>query len=1753
MSTTIDEKVVEMRFDNRDFERNCSASMSTLAKLKQSLNLSGASKGLEQISASARNVNMSGLSNAVETVRARFSALEVMGVTALANITNSAVNTGKRMISALTIDPIKTGFQEYETQINAVQTILANTESKGTTLKDVNGALDTLNTYADKTIYNFTEMTRNIGTFTAAGVDLDTSVKSIQGIANLAAVSGSTSQQASTAMYQLSQALAAGRVSLMDWNSVVNAGMGGQVFQDALKRTAKNMGKDVDGMIKKYGSFRESLTQGEWLTTDVLTKTLEQFTMAAEEGSEEWNNFKKSLMDEGYTEQQATEILKMANTATNAATKVKTVTQLWDTLKEAAQSGWTQTWELIVGDFEEAKEMLTNVSNVMNDMIGKSAEARNELVKGWKEAGGRDDLLDGVKNAFEGIMNIAKPIKEAFSEIFPKVTVDQLVSFTKGFKDLTAKFAEFTSGNAGKIKSVAKGIFSVFSLLGKAVGVVAKAIVALVSSDGFASFMDLLADITVAVADFFTSMNAGFDTGGLSGGLSNLVGLLSDLLAGATGGVRTLGDALAAIGRTLVNVGKWLWDGLVKGFEWITSNISAGDIFAGLTGGGIFILLKKLGGLFGKLKDIMEGLSTDKGLIGMLFGGGDDDDGGGIKEKFCGILDSANESLQSFTSGIKIGSLVAIAVAVGILSASLSAISKLKAPDIAKSLVAIGGLLTMLSISFSSMSKTLSKFDAKGIVKSSFALILVSTAISILADAMIKISDLSLPELAKGLIGVGGGLGILCGGLKTIGQTKISLSTSIAMLALAESCKILGDAMKKFSGMSWEEIGKGLAGMGGALLEVVGAMAILNKFGGGGSIAGSVGIFITVQSLGEMADSLKKFGQMAWDEIGRGLSAMGGALLEVAGITGALGKIAGFSSIFASGAILITVQGLSEMADALKKFGEMTWEEIGKGLVGMGGALTEVAGLTGALGKIAGFSGLFGAGAILITIQGLGELANAFQSFGGMGWEEIGKGVVGMGAALLEVAGFSGALGMIAGFSGILGAGAILIAVQGLADIADAMKNIGSLSWEEIGKGLVGMGGALAEVGLVAGLLGTLAGPLGIVGGGALLLAVQGLGDLADAMQKFGEMDWDEIGRGLAGMGTALLEIAAGGFLNTIAIIGSLSIATVAEPLGILADSVKKWAGVVVPAGLGLQLAGLAAGITSFTLGGLGALTIAALAEPLGTLATSVTKWHGVTVPEGIGNELAILAEGITAFTWGGLGASAIADLGTPLGDLADSVKKWQGLTVPENMGDQLSKLADGVKSFSWAFMGGWSIDALAEPLGELPDAIKKWNGVNIPDNLKADLTSLADAVQSFSWSFMGGWSIDTIKGPLGDLAGAVKKWNGVTIPSDMGDKLKALAGGVKAFSGITNISTATSGMKSIASSASKLSGVNFSAITPGLKSLADGLKTLASTDISGLENLKSVASYVNAAVNAIKKAASNFSKAGSDLMNALTKGMMSGQSRAVAAVGNICNIIVKAFSSKASQLYKVGDYLMESFTKGIASKKGAINKAASSSVTSAVSSLRNKYSSFYSAGSYLAKGFAAGISDNAFRAAAKAKAMAKAAEEAAKKELDINSPSKVFREIGKSIPEGFTQGISRFGGMVKSETSYMADVAVSSVKSSIARLSDTVNRELNTQPTIRPVLDLSDVSAGASAINGMFINPSLGVLSNVGAISNMMNSRQNGNEDVVDAINKLNKALSNLPTGTVNNINGLTYQEGTEIADAINTLVRKTVMEGRV
>lgn len=1144
MSTTIDQRVVEMQFDNKQFERNVATSMSTLDKLKQSLNLSGASKGLENVGTAIKKCDMSGLSGAVQTVQAKFTALEVMAVTALANITNSAINAGKRLVSSLTIDPIKMGFQEYETQINAIQTILANTSSKGTTLEQVNSALDELNTYADKTIYNFTEMTRNIGTFTAAGVDLDTSVSAIKGIANLAAVSGSTSQQASTAMYQLSQALASGTVKLMDWNSVVNAGMGGQVFQDALKETARLHGVAIDEMIESEGSFRETLKTG-WLTSEVLTETLAKFTGDLNE---------EQLRTMGYTEDQIQAILKMGQTANDAATKVKTFTQLFDTLKEAAQSGWTQSWEIIIGDFEEAKELLTEVSDIFGGLIGASADARNAVLQGWKDLGGRTEIIEALRNTFEGVMSIVTPIKEAFKEIFPPITAQQLYAFSEGLRKLTEhlKLSDETSAN---LKSTFKGLFAILDIVKQAFSAVFNAVKPLFgglddlgggilsvtgacgdwlvklnetikTTDIFnkvvQGVVDFVKAAATAVKDFIKSVAEKFNFPGLEifhsflervqERMSQVGEAASAMKSGVVVALEIMGEALA--NSKFLQALEALWQGVKTIVGGIASALGS------LTGG----LVEKIGNAdFSGALDIINSLIAGGIGVGLMkflksvtdtFKGFQD-----ITDGIVDIFDGVRGCLEAYQTQLKAGTLLKIAGAIGILAASIIAISLIDSDKLAAALGAITVLFADLMGSMAIFGKI--SGNLTGVFKTTTVMLGLSVAVLILASALKKIGDLDFKQLVTGLVGVVGLTATMVAAAKILGSgSSTMIKGATQMVIFSAAIKILASACEDLSKLSWEDLAKGLVGVGVLMAEI---SLFLNtaKFSGK-SITTATGIVILAAAIKILASACEDFGQMEWGEIGKGLAAIGALLAEVALFTNLTGNA---KHVISTGVALIAIGAAMKIfASAVQDMSNLTWEELAKGLAGMAGALLAVTAAVNFMPK-----NMISIGAGLIAVStALVIMASALDKLGGMSWEGIAKGLVALGGSITILA-----VGLNVMTGTLPGSAALLVAAAALAVLTPVLSILGAMSWESIAKGLVSIAGAFAVIG-VAGLVLTPLVPT-ILGLGAAF-ALIGVGVLG-------------IGAGLLAAGAGLSAVAVGftalataGAAGATAIVASLTV-----------------------------------------------------------------------------------------------------------------------------------------------------------------------------------------------------------------------------------------------------------------------------------------------------------------------------------------------------------------------------------------------------------------------------------------------------------------------------------------------------------------------------------------------------------------------------------------------------------------------------------
>lgn len=1151
MSTTVDERVVEMRFDNKQFEQNIQTSLSSIDKLKRSLNLEGAAKGLETVNDAAQKCNMSPLTNAVETVRVRFSALEVMAITALQNITNSALAAGKNLVSAFTVDPIKSGFEEYETQINAVQTILANTSSKGTTLDQVNNALDELNHYADMTIYNFTEMTRNIGTFTAAGVDLDTSVAAIKGIANLAAVSGSNSQQASTAMYQLSQALAAGTVKLQDWNSVVNAGMGGQVFQDALKETAKVHGIAIDEMIKDEGSFRETLSKG-WLTSDILTETLAKFTGDLNEDQ---------LRTMGYADDQIKSIMEMGKTANDAATKVKTFTQLFDTLKEAAQSGWTQSWEIIVGDFEEAKELLTEVSDTFSAVINASADARNKMLQDWKDLGGRTMMIEAVKNVFEGLVSVAKPVREAFNEIFPPMTGKQLAEITERIRDLTAKF-KMGEESSKNLKNTFKGVFAVLDIVGQAFKAVAGGVGELIGL--FLPAGNGVLSLTGSFGEYLVKLD---ETVKKTDVFAKAVSTVVDIVKTAITFVKTAGEKVKEFGKAAGEqfdfpgfelfhsflervhdrmaqisdgAGK-MKSGVIVAFEmmgealekckflkvmealWTAVKVIAGGI-ADAVGTMMGTLAEKLGNAdFSGVLDILNSIAVGgialsvskflKSVTEPLDGLND------ILEGVTGILDGVRGCFEAYQTNLKAGTLLKIGAAIALLAGSIVAISLIDSDKLSASLGAITVLFANLLGAMAIFNKISS--DTGKVSKACTAMIAMSVAVSILAGALKKVSDLDWGELARGLIGIAGLTTIVVASSKAMasGQKQV-MKGATSLIIFGAAIKILASACKDLSKLQWDELGRGLTGVGVLFAEIAVFLRVA-KFNGK-MISTATGIVILAAAMKVLASACKDFGQMEWSEIGKGLAGIGGLLAELAVFTNLAGNA---KHVMSTGVALIAIGAAMKIfASAVKDFGQLQWDEIGRGLTAMGGALAEVAIAVNLMPK-----NMIGIGTGLVIVGGALEIiANCMSKFGGMQWEEIGRGLTVMGGALAELA---ISLNFMKGTLG--GSAALLVASGALAVLAPVLSILGALSWEAIAKGLISIAGAFTIIGVAGAVLTplvptilALSGAFALIGVGVLTI---GAGLLA-------------AGTGLSALAIGFTALATAGAAGATAIVAALTV-----------------------------------------------------------------------------------------------------------------------------------------------------------------------------------------------------------------------------------------------------------------------------------------------------------------------------------------------------------------------------------------------------------------------------------------------------------------------------------------------------------------------------------------------------------------------------------------------------------------------------------
>ena len=384
MSREVDQRVVEMRFDNAQFEKNTRESMKTLDRLQDKLQFKDVDKGFENIEKAQRNVNFDEMEGALDTLKVKFNALDVMTVAALTNITNKIVDTGERLVKSLSVDQVASGWNKYIEKTSNVQTIMNAT---GESIDNVNGYLNKLMWYSDETSYSFSEMTSALSQMTAAGGDIKKMIPMIMGIANATADAGKTGFAFQSTIRNLTQSYSAGHLQLQDWKSLNLMGTATKALKQELIDTAVEMGKLKEGEVT-IGTF-ESTLSNKWADTKVMEKTFEKYASMMEAA------YDMVQQNPGMTSSEALEKLsgqygELAERAALAAQQATSFEQAIDSTKDAVSSSWMKVFETFFGNKEEATETWTELANRLYDIFVPSIDALNERLKegldtGWKQ------------------------------------------------------------------------------------------------------------------------------------------------------------------------------------------------------------------------------------------------------------------------------------------------------------------------------------------------------------------------------------------------------------------------------------------------------------------------------------------------------------------------------------------------------------------------------------------------------------------------------------------------------------------------------------------------------------------------------------------------------------------------------------------------------------------------------------------------------------------------------------------------------------------------------------------------------------------------------------------------------------------------------------------------------------------------------------------------------------------------------------------------------------------------------------------------------------------------------------------------------------------------------------------------------------------------------------------------------------------------------------------------------------------------
>ncbi len=1186
MSRVLDDRIVEMQFDNAQFEKNVSTSIGTIERLKKSLDFSGVVDSFSGITKTANDFDISTISNGLGEVGSKFTVFEGIALGALTRIGSKVTDLGIQLVKSLSVDQISAGWSKFGSKTTSVATLVA----QGYALEEVNTQLDRLNWFTDETSYNFVDMVSNIAKFTATGKDLNESVTAMEGIANWAALSGQNAVVASRAMFQLSQAMGAGVMRKEDYKSIQNASMDTEEFRQKALDAAVALGtlrKNADGTYEslvatgKAGAeafsisqFAEKLTEGAWFTSDVMMAVFQSYSAAVDQ-------IYDYADEKGITASQAIEELgdsvdQFGLKAFKAAQEARTWGDAVDSVKDAVSTGWMSTFEIIFGNQKEATKLWTDLANAMYEAFASGAEGRNELLTQWKKFSGRDQAITAFWNLWEAGSKTLDAVKTAFRDIFPKATVTDLLRITANIRRFTESLI-ISDETSAKLTRSLRGVFAIIDILRKGVSALIKAgadVLKTISPIG-----DGLLDLSGSFSDYLVSLDDAISKGKMFetifGGVANAIKFVVNIVRS---GISDIGYIFSEFQLPDINLGKRIEDffsdfpDLLEGIRTridpvinyltevgdkisepflkakdrlidigkdIVDTISNIDFKTGVdifTSGLFAALVLNLRNFSKKSLSEILGIETDfKGLKdffnkfgkNLLTGSKNFSD---IGKSISGIFSSTQKAINGWTNAINAKALLTISGALAILTVALIGLSILDMASLTRALI---GITVLFQVFFKSLNKFSSIFASggiKGLFSVNVLLISLSVSMVILANAVKKLSDLSWDGMIKGLGGVSVLLFAFTKATKSLaGQTGSMIKGAGGLIAFAIAIRILSSAVSDLGSLDLASLAKGIGG----IIGLLGSLVIAFKLGNFSSIGikTGLGILALAGALKILASAVSDLGSLDILTLGKGIGAIFGLLAELAGFT----VLAGSSKHILSTGVSMILLGaaIKIFASAIKDLGAMNTDDVILGLVALGGALAAV---TLAVNLMPAKIALIAPSLLLISAA-ISGIASTLTSFSGMSWEEVGKSLVMLAGSLTILAVATTAMS-----GSLVGAAAITILSIAVSALAGALTLLGKMSISQMIIAFVSLGGALA-----------------ILGGASVILApiIPVMLALAGAMLIFGA--------GVAALGIGVSALSAG--LLTIVGTGAAGILAIEQVLEAIVGFIPK---AIEAVGLGL-------------------------------------------------------------------------------------------------------------------------------------------------------------------------------------------------------------------------------------------------------------------------------------------------------------------------------------------------------------------------------------------------------------------------------------------------------------------------------------------------------------------------------------------------------------------------------------------------------